>query len=78
MFSHILQKPRVFWDKFGEFLGIIFSPIILFLVYLITMVPINLMIRFFNIDIIQKNKSKKCQSYWIDANNKKINFKNQF
>ena len=67
-----------FWEKFGIFLGIIFSPIILSFVYIITIIPVNLIIRILNLDLIQKNFEFKKQSYWQTHKDKKINFRDQF
>ena len=67
-----------FWEKFGIFLGIIFSPIILSFVYIITIIPVNLIIRILNLDLIQKNFEFKKQSYWQNHKDKKINFRDQF
>ena len=77
-FYHFLKYPSILWEKFGIFLGLLFSPIILLFVYLITIMPINLIIRFFRIDIINKRKSDKLKTYWIKPEKKKINFSNQF
>ena len=77
-FYYLLKYPSILWEKLGIFLGLIFSPIILLFVYLITIMPINLVIRFLRIDIINKRKSDKLKTYWIKPEKKKINFSNQF
>ena len=77
-FYHFLKYPSILWEKFGIFLGLIFSPIILLFVYLITIIPINFIIRFLRIDIINKRKSDKLKTYWIKPEKKKINFSKQF
>ena len=54
-----LLKPFGFyWEKFGILLGTIFSPIILTFVYIITIIPINLLIRILRIDLIKIKISK--------------------
>ena len=54
-----LLKPFGFyWEKFGLLLGTIFSPIILTFVYIITIMPINLLIRTLGIDLTKKKISK--------------------
>ena len=79
IFSPIkLKILGYFWEKFGIFLGIIFSPIILSFVYIITIIPVNLIIRILNLDLIQKNFEFKKQSYWQTHKDKKINFRDQF
>ncbi len=67
-----------YWERLGFLLGIFFSPIILSIVYFLTIVPINLVIRILNIDLINKKISKGKESYWEIRKNKTINFKDQF
>ena len=66
------------WEKFGLFLGKIFSPVILTLIYLLTIIPINFIVRILRIDLINKEVSKKCESYWVKRDDSKVNFKDQF
>ncbi len=74
-----LLKPLGFyWEKFGILLGTIFSPIILTFVYIITIIPINLLIRILRIDLIKIKISKAPKSYWKPRSDNKINFKDQF
>tara|TARA_X000000950_G_C13860596_1_gene638564 strand:- start:108 stop:503 length:396 start_codon:yes stop_codon:yes gene_type:complete len=79
-----LIKPKslsfiaFYWEKFGIYLGLLFSPLILTLVYFVTIIPINIIIRLLNIDLIQKNKSIIKDTYWEENKKKKINFKDQY
>ena len=66
------------WEKFGLFLGKVFSPVILTLIYLLTIIPINLIIRILGIDLINKDVSNKVKTYWIKRKDNKVNFKDQF
>ena len=66
------------WEKFGLFLGKLFSPVILTLIYLLTIIPINFIVRIFRIDLINKEVSNKCESYWVKREDSKVNFKDQF
>ena len=66
------------WEKFGLFLGKIFSPVILTLIYLLTIIPINLIVRILRIDLINKDVSNKVETYWINRKDSKVNFKDQF
>ena len=58
-------KPRnlrffgFYWERFGFFLGKFFSPIILTMVYVLTILPINMILRILNIDLIGVKFSKK-------------------
>ena len=66
------------WEKFGIFLGKLFSPIILTIVYIVTILPINLILRILCIDLIKRKISKQCNSYWEKRSEDKVNFRNQF
>ena len=66
------------WEKFGLFLGKFFSPVILTLIYLLTIIPINLVVRILRIDLIKKDVSNKVETYWIKRKDNKVNFKDQF
>ena len=74
----IFKFLAYYWEKFGIILGLFFSPIILSFVYLITIMPINLIIRVLGIDLIKKKKNRKISSYWELRKNDINNFKNQF
>ena len=74
----IFKFLAYYWEKFGIILGLFFSPIILSFVYLVTIMPINLIIRALGIDLIKKKKNRKIRSYWELRKNDINNFKNQF
>ena len=67
-----------YWERIGVYLGMFFSPIILSLVYLLTIIPINLVIRILMIDLVKKDYVKQRKSYWQTRKNNEINFKDQF
>jgi len=73
-----LKLLAIYWERFGIFLGKIFSPIILILVYTITIIPINLILRIFSLDLLKRRIDNKAKSYWIKRLDEKINFRNQF
>ena len=73
-----LKLLAFYWERFGILLGKIFSPIILILLYIITILPINLILRLFKIDLLKRRVRSKAKSYWIERLDEKINFRNQF
>ena len=73
-----LKLLAFYWERLGIFLGKIFSPIILILVYTITILPINLILRIFSLDLLKRRINNKAKSYWIKRLDEKINFRNQF
>ena len=74
----IFKFLAFYWEKFGIILGLFFSPIILSFVYLVTIMPINLIIRVLGIDLIKKKKDRKIRSYWELRKNDINYFKDQF
>ena len=73
----IFLYPSKIWEKFGEILGKFISPIILTFVYIISIIPIKILLTLLNVDLLQKKKNNK-NSYWISRLESKINFKDQF
>ena len=53
-----LSPFSFFWEKLGLLIGIFATPIILCLVYITTIIPTNIVLRFFFIDLLKKKK--KC------------------
>lgn len=75
---YLLKYPGYIWEQFGIILGKFISPLILTAVYVITVIPINIFLRLFSIDILNRKVDKKKKSYWIDVNKRKTNFNNQY
>ena len=74
----IFKFLAFYWEKFGIILGLFFSPIVLSFVYLVTIMPINLIVRVLGIDLIKSKKNRKISSYWQLRKNDISNFKDQF
>ena len=68
------KLPAFVWEQFGILLGKFNSPIVLTLIYVVTISPVNLVLRIFSINLL----SKKINSYWVKRSDDKINFRNQF
>ena len=75
--SKILYPLNYLWFRFGNFLGMIISPVILMFIYFLTIVPIGLILKLFNRDIIGL-KFNKNKSYWKIRKEEKTNMNNQF
>ena len=76
-FPKVYYIPSKLWIRFGYLLGSLVTPLILTLVYVFTIIPINLLLRVLNYDILKLKKTNKL-SYWIIRNQKSTNFKDQF
>ena len=75
--SNILYPLNYAWYKFGLVLGIIISPIILLLIYILLFVPIGLILKIFKKDVL-KLKTDSSKSYWEIVKENKINMDNQY
>ena len=75
--SQLLTPLNKIWFKFGIFLGKIVSPLVMGIIFFLLVTPIGILMRLFKKDLLNlKYNSKK--SYWIEKNEIKSKFKNQF
>ena len=65
---NLLKYPNLIWFKFGLLLGKIISPIFLFLIYLILIIPMGLILKIFRVSLL-RNKPSNTKSYWKKKNN---------
>ena len=75
--SFILSFLNIYWIKFGEFLGGIIAPLIMFIIFFVIVTPIALLLKLFKKDLlnIKFNKSK---SYWVEKVKKVDSMDKQF
>ena len=76
--AKILTPLNKYWIKFGDILGKLVSPIVMFLIYFLTVFPVNLLLRLFNKDVMCLKLDKKMKSYWIKKEINNTNMNNQF
>ena len=70
-----LNKP---WFKFGIFLGVIVSPIIMGVVYFLVVTPTGILIRLLGKDLLKMDKTKSASTYWIKREKIDSTMKKQF
>ena len=75
--SKILSPLNRAWIKFGTYLGIFISPIVMAIVYFFVLTPISLILRFFRKDILSLRLNHQT-SYWVKRKSNIGNMKNQF
>tara|TARA_B100000989_G_scaffold75677_1_gene53568 strand:- start:1860 stop:2243 length:384 start_codon:yes stop_codon:yes gene_type:complete len=75
--SKVLTPLNKLWFKFGIFLGIIISPIIMFIIFFLVVTPIGIILRFLGKDVLNL-KYNNDKSYWIKKTGPKSKMKNQF
>ena len=64
-FTYLLKIPNKLWISLGFILGYIFSPLVFFVIYVITFYPIGFIIKILQFDILNKKFDTKKDSYWI-------------
>ena len=75
--SNIFTPLNILWMKFGMFLGVFISPIIMGIIFFLVVTPIGLIMRLFGKDLLNLKKNKT-QSYWLAREKIKSSMKNQF
>ncbi|WP_028878158.1 SxtJ family membrane protein [Terasakiella pusilla] len=66
VYPKILAPLNKAWTKLGFLMFKIVNPIIMFLVYVITIVPIGLLMRLAGKDPMRMKLDKEAKSYWIE------------
>ena len=74
----ILALPSKLWFMFGLLIGSIVAPIIITLVYFVTVVPTGLIMRLLGKDLLKQKLDKDAKSYWIERKEPMGSMKNQF
>lgn len=62
----ILHPLNIAWTRLGILLGSIVTPIVMLLVYVVTIIPIGLLIRISGKDLLRLKREEEAVSYWID------------
>ena len=75
---NVLSTPNKLWFKFGILLGSIIAPIIMALVYFLTVLPTGLIMRLLGKDLLKQKLDKNAKSYWIERSESIGSMKNQF
>ena len=76
--SKLLTPLNKLWSKFGIFLGVIVSPIIMGIVYFLVVTPTGVFMRLLGKDLLKTSKVKSTYTYWIKRDKKHSTMKKQF
>ena len=74
----ILSVPNQLWFKFGLLLGSIITPIIMAMVYFITVVPTGIIMRLLGKDLLKQKLDNNAKSYWIKRSEPMGSMRNQY
>tara|TARA_B100000787_G_C16033960_1_gene224025 strand:- start:131 stop:535 length:405 start_codon:yes stop_codon:yes gene_type:complete len=78
MLPKVLSLPNKLWFKFGILLGSIIAPIVMALVYFLTVLPTGLIMRLLGKDLLKQKLDINVKSYWIERSEPMGSMKNQF
>ena len=73
-----LYYPNKIWLKFGLLIGSIISPVVMIIIYIVSILPLSLYFQIFKKDLLNINIDKKINSYWIKRKKPLGSLKNQF
>ena len=74
----VLVFPNQLWFKFGLLLGSIVAPIVMAIVYFVTVLPTGLIMRLLGKDLLKQKLDKNAKSYWVKRSEPMGSMKNQF
>jgi hypothetical protein len=74
----LLVLPNKCWFKFGLLIGSIVAPIVMMLIYFVTVLPTGLIMRLLGKDLLKQKIDKNAKSYWIERKEPMGSMKNQF
>ena len=80
-YHNIFKYPAIFWYKIGNVFHKFLSPIILFIVYIFSIVLVGMMMKIFRKDSLNRKINYKVDSYWLKSKDKDIhncNLNDQF
>jgi len=75
--SKVLNPLKRIWIKFGEILGKVIAPIVLFVIYFAVLTPISFLTKIFGKDLLRIKLSNE-KSYWIKRDKDLGSMRNQF
>tara|TARA_X000001036_G_C20494238_1_gene731092 strand:+ start:350 stop:730 length:381 start_codon:yes stop_codon:yes gene_type:complete len=76
--SKLLSPLNSLWIKFGEKLGTIIAPIVMFLVYFAILTPVSFIVRICGKDLLGIKFNKNKDTYWIKRKKNLGSMRKQF
>ena len=77
-YPKIFSVPNKLWFKFSMLLGAIVAPLVMALIYFVTVTPIGLLMRLLGKDLLNKKIDKSLKSYWQERKNPINSMKDQY
>jgi hypothetical protein len=74
----VLSVPNRLWFRLGILLGGIVAPVIMGIVYILTIIPTGLILRILGKDPLRRSFDADTESYWIERDQPVGSMKDQF
>ena len=74
----VLVLPNKLWFKFGLLLGSIIAPIVMAMIYFITVLPTGIIMRLLGKDLLKQKLDNDAKSYWIERSEPVGSMRNQY
>ncbi len=65
-FTSVLQPLNVLWFRFGMLLARIVNPIVMFVIYVVTILPFGLGVKLLGKDLLRLKLDKSAKTYWVE------------
>lgn len=62
----LFEKPNYWWFRLGMLLGAIVAPVVMGVVYFLTIVPTGLLVRVSGKDLLKLKLDREADSYWVE------------
>lgn len=62
----LLTPLNRLWFKFSLLLAMIINPLVMFVIFVVTVVPIGILLKLFGKDVLSLKLDDNAKSYWID------------
>ena len=73
-----LEPANEIWLRFGNLLHKIVSPLILILLYGVSIIPVGIVMKLFRRDPLSRNIDRNAASYWVDRRGRSQSLRDQF
>jgi len=60
-----LKPLNILWFKFGLLIGRFINPIVMFVIYVVAILPMGLLLKLFRKDLLSLKFDKSASSYWV-------------
>ena len=74
----VLTPLNKIWFRFGLLLGKIVTPIVMSLVFFLTVLPTGIIMRLLGKDLLNRKIDRSAPSYWVERKDPAGSMRNQF